>query len=212
MTPEQFETLIGTLQGLSGVLGVLAGAAVTVGLGLMTKRVDFTNDYLKHIIAKRLKAYESVESILAVFLMEARTDGGETVHSFMLANFAMPHTNEKILLVNLLARLNVAFSQNKHWLSDDLTEKIQAFLYLCTDIDGPHLNISRMQGSTVYEYCLEKALENKAAISQSLDAIMNQFYIDFENIHEVTGFLRRNQRKVHIWTRLAQTMQRLRTR
>jgi len=210
MNKEQFEILIDLLKSLYPVFLAIMSILLTALLGFFTKRIDFANDYFKLIIGKRLKAYESIEKLMGLFLIESRNPDGKVVNAFLLPDFIDQETGERLPLVNLLAKLNIVFYQNEQWLSKEFGEMLKVFLQLCSDIDGPEILHSNLQHNRLFEDCLKRAIERREDLDKSAKSVMKQFHRDFASIHDVTGFLKEKNENVHIMLRIVKLLEAIR--
>jgi hypothetical protein len=151
----------------SSLISGVVGALIAGWFALRTKRHEYTNDYFKHVLGKRLAAYEDVERV-TVMLRTAVL--GEDQRPYHLL-FAQPSEDVYKLLLNMTV--------NAFWLSGELFEKtrqLTVLLYSHAPTSGTLVSFAQEHYRTLAE--LRTAVERVHAQ-------------DMLTLHDVPHFLKR---------------------
>lgn len=153
----------------TSVISVIAGAIIAGAYGLRARRNEYINDYYKIVIARRIAAYEKLESLI-VWLKTSVVDEKDKRPYHLLFSFEDGEKWDRPFVV-----LYGVMSQSL-WLSDEVFAKTRDLSYLMFHFKEP---------GSIIEFAKEN-YEKVASIRAELERLLA---IDMLSLHEVTEFL-----------------------
>jgi hypothetical protein len=175
------------------IISVLSSGAIsaliTYRANLKMKSIDFTYDYKKYILNRRVKTYECLEPIINRFKMTYYYYPSGRLKSYYVHPFFEPTESDDDPLYTFLDLFANYYNDNMIWLSQELItniEECQTFLGELTD----------------KLYDLKKIKDNKAAyrtvgkeaadkLSEYGTTLRNQFFIDIKRLSDIDIFTKR---------------------
>lgn len=165
-------------------------ASVGALYSMLSKRIDFDNDFLKRVISKRIQAVEAVELSLRPMMIITELHDGTRAHNFMLTGLR-DENNRPVTAARQFDDLNKSLAHHQYWLSSAVNEKAHTLLDIYKNIhDNTPLLMFQKSETGDYEDIKGIIEDYSARLDAAMHALYRELQRDFATASDVKSFLK----------------------